>query len=141
MSFSPFSLLFFVFKRHAMRKAGSIILLLCLAIVAAEFKGYGQSLWDKLKLPKLLQPDFGTACVFTITLLVVFFCCVRLTYPMAGIMVVLLGSGMAIIHRFPHALRRLATYKDALLLHPNIENAFHNYKLQESVIKGNKNVN
>ena len=56
MSFSPFSLLFFVFKRHAMRKAGSIILLLCLAIVAAEFKGYGQSLWDKLKLPKLPDP-------------------------------------------------------------------------------------
>ena len=39
-----------------MRKAGSIILLLCLAIVAAEFKGYGQSLWDKLKLPKLPEP-------------------------------------------------------------------------------------
>ena len=39
-----------------MRKAGSLILLLCLAIVAAEFKGYGQSLWDKLKLPKLPDP-------------------------------------------------------------------------------------
>ena len=39
-----------------MRKAGSIILLLCLAIVAAEFKGYGQSLWDKMKLPKLPDP-------------------------------------------------------------------------------------
>ena len=87
-------------------------------------------------LPIIMQPDFGTACVFTITLLIVFFCCVRLTYPMAGIMIALLGSGMAIIHRFPHALRRLSMYKDALLLHPDIENAFHNYKLQESVIKG-----
>jgi hypothetical protein len=56
MSLSPFSLLFFVFKRHAMRKASSVILLLCLAIVAAEFKGYGQSLWDKLKLPKPPDP-------------------------------------------------------------------------------------
>ena len=56
MSFSPLSFLFFVFKRQAMRKAGSVILLLCLAIVAAEFKGYGQSLWDKLKLPKLPDP-------------------------------------------------------------------------------------
>ena len=56
MSFSPFSLLFFVFKRHAMRKACSFILLLCLAIGMAEFKGYGQSLWDKLKLPKLPDP-------------------------------------------------------------------------------------
>ena len=56
MSFSPLSFLFFVFKRQAMRKAGSVILLLCLAIVAAEFKGYGQSIWDKLKLPKLPDP-------------------------------------------------------------------------------------
>ena len=56
MSLSPLSFLFFVFKRHAMRKAGSVILLLCLAIVAAEFKGYGQSIWDKLKLPKLPDP-------------------------------------------------------------------------------------
>ena len=39
-----------------MRKAGSIILLLCLAIAAAEFKGYGQGIWDKLKLPKLPDP-------------------------------------------------------------------------------------
>ena len=39
-----------------MRKAGSIILLLCLAIGMAEFKSYGQSLWDKLKLPKLPDP-------------------------------------------------------------------------------------
>ena len=39
-----------------MRKAGSIILLLCLAIVAAEFKGHGQGILDKLKLPKLPEP-------------------------------------------------------------------------------------
>ena len=39
-----------------MRKACSFILLLCLAIGMAEFKGYGQSLWDKLKLPKLPDP-------------------------------------------------------------------------------------
>ncbi len=39
-----------------MRKAGSVVLLLCLAIAAAEFKGYGQSFWDKLKLPKLPDP-------------------------------------------------------------------------------------
>ena len=56
MSLSPISFLFFVFKRHAMRKAGSVILLLCLAIAAAEFKGYGQGIWDKLKLPKLPDP-------------------------------------------------------------------------------------
>ena len=56
MSFSPLSFLFFVFKRHAMRKASSVILLLCLAIAAAEFKGYGQGIWDKLKLPKLPDP-------------------------------------------------------------------------------------
>ena len=56
MSFSPFSFLFFVLKKHAMRKAGSVVLLLCLAVMAAEFKGYGQSFWDKLKLPKLPDP-------------------------------------------------------------------------------------
>ena len=39
-----------------MRKASSVILLLCLAIAAAEFKGYGQGIWDKLKLPKLPDP-------------------------------------------------------------------------------------
>ena len=39
-----------------MRKASSVILLLCLAIVVAEFKGYGQNIWDKLKLPKLPEP-------------------------------------------------------------------------------------
>ncbi|MBR4417479.1 MAG: CvpA family protein [Victivallales bacterium] len=39
-----------------MRKASSVILLLCLAIAAAEFKGYGQGIWDKLKLPKLPEP-------------------------------------------------------------------------------------
>ena len=87
-------------------------------------------------MPIILQPDLGTACVFTVTLLIVFFCCIRLTYPMAGIMIALIGGCMALIHRFPHAMRRIATYKDALLLHPNIETAFHNYKLQESVIKG-----
>ena len=56
MSLSPLSFLFFVFRRHAMRKASSVILLLCLAIAAAEFKGYGQGIWDKLKLPKLPEP-------------------------------------------------------------------------------------
>ena len=39
-----------------MRKTCSFILLLCLAIGMAEFKGYGQNLWDKLKLPKLPDP-------------------------------------------------------------------------------------
>ena len=39
-----------------MRKASAVVLLLCLAIVAAEVKGYGQNLWDKLKLPKLPDP-------------------------------------------------------------------------------------
>ena len=39
-----------------MRKASSVILLLCLAIAAAEFKAYGQGIWDKLKLPKLPDP-------------------------------------------------------------------------------------
>lgn len=53
---SPFSLLFFILKRHAMRKACSFILLLCLAIAMTEFKGYGQGFWEKLKLPKLPEP-------------------------------------------------------------------------------------
>ncbi len=39
-----------------MRKACSFILLLCLAIAMAEFKGYGQNIWEKLKLPKLPDP-------------------------------------------------------------------------------------
>ena len=56
MSFTPFSLLFFILKRHAMRKACSFILLLCLAITMAEFKGYGQGFLEKLKLPKLPDP-------------------------------------------------------------------------------------
>ena len=56
MSFTPFSLLFFILKRHAMRKACSFILLLCLAIAMAEFKGYGQGFLEKLKLPKLPDP-------------------------------------------------------------------------------------
>jgi Bacterial cell division membrane protein len=86
--------------------------------------------------PIVLQPDLGTACVFTVTLLIVFASCIRLTYPMAGILVALLGGSMAVIHRFPHAMRRLSMYQDALFLHPDIETAFHNYKLQESVIKG-----
>ena len=86
--------------------------------------------------PIVLQPDLGTACVFIVTLLIVFVSCIRLTYPMGGILVALLGGGMAVIHRFPHAMRRLSMYQDALFLHPDIETAFHNYKLQESVIKG-----
>ena len=53
MSFSPFSLLFFILKRHAMRKAGAVVLLLCMTLLMAEFKGYGQSIWEKLKLSKL----------------------------------------------------------------------------------------
>ena len=56
MSFSPFSLLFFILKRHAMRKAGAVVLLLCMTLLMAEFKGYGQSIWEKLKLPKLPEP-------------------------------------------------------------------------------------
>ena len=56
MSFSPFSLLFFILKRHAMRKAGAVVLLLCMTLLMAEFKGYGQSFWEKLKLPKLPEP-------------------------------------------------------------------------------------
>ncbi len=56
MSFSPFSLLFFIMKRHALRKAGAVVLLLCMTVAMAEFKGYGQSLLDKLKLPKLPDP-------------------------------------------------------------------------------------
>ena len=86
--------------------------------------------------PIVLQPDLGTACVFIVTLLIVFASCIRLTYPMGGILIALLGGGMAVIHRFPHAMRRLSMYQDALFLHPDIETAFHNYKLQESVIKG-----
>ena len=86
--------------------------------------------------PIILQPDLGTACVFTVTLLIVFASCIQITYPMAGILVALFGSGMAVIYNYPHAMRRLAMYKDALLLRPDIETAFHNYKLQESIIKG-----
>ena len=86
--------------------------------------------------PIILQPDLGTACVFAVTLLIVFASFIRITYPMAGILAALPCCGMIIIHKFPHAMRRLAMYQDALLLHPNIETAFHNYKLQESVIKG-----
>ena len=86
--------------------------------------------------PIVLQPDLGTACVFAVTLLIVFVSCIRITYPMAGILAALLCGGMAVIHKFPHAMKRLAMYQDALLLRPNIETAFHNYKLQESVIKG-----
>ena len=56
MSFSPFSLLFFILKRHAIRKAGAVVLLLCMTLLMAEFKGYGQSIWEKLKLPKLPEP-------------------------------------------------------------------------------------
>ena len=56
MSFSPFSLLFFILKRHAIRKAGAVVLLLCMTLLMAEFKGYGQSTWEKLKLPKLPEP-------------------------------------------------------------------------------------
>ena len=56
MSFSPFSLLFFILKRHAIRKIGTVVLLLCMACLMAEFKGYGQGLLDKLKLPKLPEP-------------------------------------------------------------------------------------
>ncbi len=86
--------------------------------------------------PIVLQPDLGTACVFAITLLIVFVCCIRLTYTMGGILLALLVNSLALIPKFPHAMRRLSMYKDALFLHPNIENAFHNYKLQESIIKG-----
>ena len=56
MSFSPFSFLFFILKKHAMRKAGAVVLLLCMTILMAEFKGYGQSFWEKLKLPTLPDP-------------------------------------------------------------------------------------
>ena len=86
--------------------------------------------------PIILQPDLGTACVFAVTLLIVFASFIRITYPMAGILAALPCCGMIIVHKFPHAMRRLAMYQDALLLHPDIETAFHNYKLQESVIKG-----
>jgi len=86
--------------------------------------------------PIVLQPDLGTACVFAITLLVVFICCIRMTRPMAAILAALPGIGLLVIRHFPHAMRRLAVFKDALLLHPDMTNAFHNYKLQESVVKG-----
>ncbi len=86
--------------------------------------------------PIVLQPDLGTACVFAITLLIVFASCIRFTYPMAGILIAMLGGAITVIHRFPHAMRRLAMYQDALLLRPDIKTAFHNYKLQESIIKG-----
>ena len=39
-----------------MRKAGAVVLLLCMTLLMAEFKGYGQSIWEKLKLPKLPEP-------------------------------------------------------------------------------------
>ena len=39
-----------------MRKAGAVVLLLCMTLLMAEFKGYGQSFWEKLKLPKLPEP-------------------------------------------------------------------------------------
>ena len=39
-----------------MRKAGAVVLLLCMTLLLAEFKGYGQSFWEKLKLPKLPDP-------------------------------------------------------------------------------------
>ena len=67
--------------------------------------------------PIILQPDLGTACVFAVTLLIVFASFIRITYPMAGILAALPCCGMIIVHKFPHAMRRLAMYQDALLLH------------------------
>ena len=81
-------------------------------------------------------PPSGIVTYFAVPSMIVFASFIRITYPMAGILAALPCCGMIIVHKFPHAMRRLAMYQDALLLRPDIETAFHNYKLQESVIKG-----
>ena len=86
--------------------------------------------------PIILQPDLGTASVFAITLFAVFFACVRLSFSLATILASTSAGIVFAVTKCSHVLPRLRAYKDAFLLHPDVENAFHNYKLQESIIKG-----
>lgn len=86
--------------------------------------------------PIIAQPDLGTASVFALTMFAVFFTCVRLSFSLTTIFFSALGGFLFAITKFSHVQPRLNAYKDALLLQPNVGNAFHNYKLQESIIKG-----